>query len=349
MYGCLPTCFARCASATVKIYFSVTMSTNLATEVKTIITSGLLDQIYSLKFPWSRERLPSGSYVGNYHFKPTEKYIEEFRRISFEPAIVPLSKFALEDLLDLDLPSLLLPKADAPNYPEQALGLILLIDQARIYLGKGYAVRYMRAFFDPIGEKIARQLVLDPARPATLRPDSEQAWLSRGYSFDDWLARTLWFWAPLVHADKFMVDDRATLKNWLHEMRAKVEEHCGYADPFAPLEAADDVDITLFQAIETDGPTKRTYDRSASKEKEGTMSDYAFWWIRILNAHFAITDMCGHYPYWIRATGRQWTDNDKEFMKKTGGQRYTVTDEPVLEDIRKDFLAGVWKPLSLLS
>lgn len=32
-------------------------------------------------------------------------------------------------------------------------------------------------------------------------------------------------------------------------------------------------------------------------------------------------------------------------MEKTSDYRYNPKDEPVLQEIRKDFLAGVWKPM----
>jgi hypothetical protein len=140
-----------------------------------------------------------------------------------------------------------------------------------------------------------------------------------------------------------MTADRQVLKDWLHNMRAEVEAHCGQSDPFAPLEAEDDVDICAFQAIESAGPPLKSY---TNEGKEATVSDYAFWWIRILNSHFAITDMCGHYPYWIRWTGKEWTEKDREFMRTTGNFRYDpVKDELVYEQVRKDHLEGLWRPL----
>jgi hypothetical protein len=231
-----------------------------------------------------------------------------------------------------------LPSSSASDYPEQSLGLITLLDQTRL-ITTGYGFRYTRAFFDPVCEKLALQLV---SLPVDVRPDGKVAWLSRGYSFDDWLIRTLWFWAPLVHSDEFMVKNRQTLKNWLHAMRAEVEAHAGMFDPFAPLEAEDDVDINAFQRIETDGPPEKGY---SNPKDEATIADYSFWWIRILNSHFAITDMCGHYPYWIRWKGFEWTDEDKAFMKQTNDYRYDPKTEPVLQEVRKDFLNEFWRPM----
>ena len=139
-----------------------------------------------------------------------------------------------------------------------------------------------------------------------------------------------------------MTRNRQDLKDWLHSMRAEVESYSGVSDPFAPLEAEDDVDIRAFNCIESEGPPRNSY---SSPNEEASVADYAFWWIRILNSHFAITDMCGHYPYWIRWSGVKWSEKDKEFMEKTNYFRYDPADEPVLEQVRADYLLNKWRPL----
>ena len=139
-----------------------------------------------------------------------------------------------------------------------------------------------------------------------------------------------------------MVKDRQRLKDWLHTMRSEVEAHSRTSDPFAPLEAEDDEGITAFQRIEGEGPPLQSY---SNPDSEATVSDFSFWWITILNSHFAITDICGHYPYWIRWKGLDWTEADKEFMRKTNNYRYDPKMEPALQEVRKDVLEGVWKPL----
>lgn len=308
-------------------------------HVRRILTPELCLATYRLRFPFVKGAALNGAAVGQMVFKPSPEYIQAFYDMIFRSAIIHLSRLPLNSLLSVDLTQLL-PLPTAPDYPEQCLGLITILDQQRI-VQTGYGQRYLRAFFDPVCEKLARQLT---AQPAQFRPDGKAAWLSRGYSIDDWLIRTLWFWAPLVHSDVFMTADRQSLKDWLHAMRAETETHCGYADPFAPLEAVDDVDVTAFQRIEEAGPPVKSY---ANSSKEATVADYTFWWIRILNSHFAITDMCGHYPYWIRWAGLEWTLRDKAFMEQTNNYRYDPEDEPVLQLVRKDYLEGVWRALGV--
>lgn len=292
--------------------------------------------IYRLKYPFSKGRLPSGATVGYSQFRPT--YQQAMYDLVYHDVLLPMGKLPLEDVLAVDLTQLL-PPPYAEDYPEICLGMVTILDQTRL-LTTGYDFRYTRVFFDPICERLVRQLI---ALPEELRPDGKQAWTSRGYSVDDWLVRTLWFWAPLVHADEFMTVNRQQLKDWLHSMRSEVESHAGVSDPFAPCEVDDDVDVTAFERIESNGPPLRSY---ASPEEQATVSDYSFWWIRILNSHFAITDMCGHYPYWIRWTGVEWTEQDGEFMRKTNNYRYDpVADEPVYQQVREDVLNGVWRPM----
>ncbi|KAK4497530.1 hypothetical protein PRZ48_011981 [Zasmidium cellare] len=307
----------------------------MVTYIKKILTPELFLAVFNHRHPWSKGALPDGATVGPYHFKPSNEYMQTFYDLTFHQALLPLSKIPLAELLDYDFTQLL-PPPTASDYPQQALGLITILDQQR-GLCSGYGFRYTRSFFDPICEKLARQLT---ALPADVRPDGKHAWLSRGWTFDEWIVNVVWFWAPLVHADAFMTQDRQHLKDHLHFMRAEVEAHTGQTDPFASLEASDDVDIHAFERIESEGPPKRGYFTPGP----ATCCDYAFWWIRILNSHFAITDMCGHYPYWIRWKGLLFSEADKEFLRQTRF-RYDPDDEPVLQQVREDYLEGVWRDL----
>lgn len=230
-----------------------------------ILTQDIFLAVYRLKFPYPKRRLPSGAVVGKAHFRP--EYGQRLYDLIYRDVLIPMSKLPLESLLAVDM-STFLPQPDATDYPEQSLGLVTILDQTRM-LTAGYNFRYTRAFFDPICEKLCRQLI---CLPLDVRPDGKNAWLSRGYSLDDWLVRTLWFWAPLVHSDDFMVKDRQTLKDYLHAIRAEVEAQARRADPVAPLENQDDKDINAFKTIETDGPPQRSYADSAS---EATVSEFS--------------------------------------------------------------------------
>ena len=157
---------------------------NINEQLRQILTPKLLLAVYNLKYPYGKSQLPSGAEVGRAHFRPT--YGQQLYDLAYHGTLVPMSKLPLESVLKVDLTKFL-PDPNATDYPEQSLGLITLLDQTRI-LTAGYNFRYTRAFFDSICEKLARQLV---ALPSNVRPDGKQAWLSRGYSVNDWLVRTL--------------------------------------------------------------------------------------------------------------------------------------------------------------
>lgn len=301
--------------------------------LKQLLTPELCLAVYKLKFPGPKKS--AEGLIGRRHFRP--EYFHAFYELVYHQVLIPLSTHKLETLLAFDWKKLL-PEPTASDYPEKACGLVTILDQQR-GLTAGYGRRWTCAFFDPICEKLARSLV---ALPEDLRPDGKQAWISRGYSVEDWLVRTLWFWAPLVHSDRFMVNDRQQLKDYLHEIRAEAEASSGHSDPLASWEAKDDIDITAFPTIESDGPPLRSYFEG---EADPSVADYAFWWIRILNAHFAWTDKCGHYAYWIRYRGGDWNEQDREAMKATNYYRYSPDDEPLLKQIKKDENSGVWQPL----
>ena len=307
--------------------------------LRAILTPQLLLNVYRLKFPWAKGELPSGAKVGAYHFTPNSDYRQSFYDLIFHQALIPISRLPLSELLKLDLTQSL-PTPNTTDYPEQALGLVLILDQGTRGLASGYGARYTPSFFDHICLKLAEQLV---ALPTHLRPDRKEAWLARGYSFDDYVVRTLWVWGPLVHSDDFMVRGRQAVKDWCHTVRAEIEAHSGMKDPFAPLEAQDDLDVNLFANMFVEGPPSKSF---SDQTKEATMTDYGFWYIRIINSHFVLTDTCGHYPFWVRPRGLEWTEKDREVLEKE--PRYMAIEyagEETMKLIRQDYLDGVWRPL----
>ena len=41
----------------------------------------------------------------------------------------------------------------------------------------------------------------------------------------------------------------------------------------------------------------------------------------------------------------EWSEKDKEFMRMTENYRYDLAKEPIYQEVRRDHLEGVWKPL----
>lgn len=307
-------------------------------QVRAILPPELLLKIHRLKFPWHKNEPPSGAAIGQHHFRPGESDQKAFYDLVFHNALVPLSKISLDELLSIDLTQVL-PEPEAANYPEQCLGLVILLDQTRGIL-TGYNKRYTKSFFDPICENLVKQFI---AMPGDFRPDGKGAWIERDYTFEEWIVRTFFFWAPLVHSEQFMIKNREDLKEQLQTLRSNVRSNIGMEDPFAHLEASDDKDILAFKRVLEEGPPMKSYE---DPSKEATIGDYAFYRIRISNAHFAITDTYGHYPYWVRWKGKDLTNRDKEFFQKSDNFQYDPSDDLILDDIRQDVLNSVWKPLA---
>ena len=160
---------------------------DLKYQLKQILTPAECLAVYGMKYPHAKGQLPNGAEVGQAQFRP--KYGQTMYDLVYHDVLLPMSKMPLESVLAVDLTELL-PSTFAQDFPEQCLGMITILDHTRI-LTTGYGFRYTRAFFDHICEKLVRQLI---ALPDDIRPDGKQAWLSRGYSLEDWLVRTLWFW-----------------------------------------------------------------------------------------------------------------------------------------------------------
>ena len=115
----------------------------LQNHLKTILTPELCLAVYHLKFPDAKSQQLGGGAIGWYHFRPD--YQQRFYDLIFHDALMPMSKIPLESLLAIDLTELL-PPPIAPDYPEQCLGMITLLDQTRV-LTAGYSFRYTRSFF----------------------------------------------------------------------------------------------------------------------------------------------------------------------------------------------------------
>lgn len=143
------------------------------------------------QIPWPKQHTPSGAVAGRFHFKASAAWISEFSELVFEDALQPLSRLPLAKILELNLPNLLLPETIFDEYLELSLSLVTLLDQARLLLGTGYNIRYTRGFFDPLAEKVVRQLVLPYSNDFFNRPDHLRLWFSRGYNFNHWLVRVL--------------------------------------------------------------------------------------------------------------------------------------------------------------
>ena len=304
------------------------LRSDMKNDLRQIFTPELLRKVYKMHIPMQKGELPDWEQLGSGPSKGTERNMYQ---TTFPNVLLPLSKMPLEELRVVDLREFL-PPTDAPEYPEQCLAMIHILDQARVLL-HGTDLRYVNDFFDVLAFKLAKDCL--EVRPP---PHSKEAWLSRGWTFENWVAVLLGFLAPLIHSESFMVHQRPLTKELIHEYRSEVERYTGVEDPFAAREGEDERDLFLFSKLILLGsPTREQLGREVRVE------DYAFYWIRMLNAHYGITDRFGRYPYRNDVLGRDFAAGELEWMKETGV--FERLPEDVRDQIRRDVDSGIWSPL----
>ena len=273
----------------------------------------LLTRVHNIIFPWPRaDKLDWKSVVNR-----------EFDSAAVFKQLIPVWKKLSQKPLNL-----LTPPPDAPDYLEQCCGLIFIIDQTRVFF-QDTDVRYTRAFFDPACEKLALKLLNSDHSPYR-----KETWLSRGWSFEDFIARAIALWAPLIHSENIMANHWDTNKEILLYMRQEIEAYTGEKDPHAATQDEDEQDISLFSEMVSSGPT--AFD----------MAGFNFWMLRILTSHRPITHEFGRYPYVNDMVGRDFASGEEEWMNENKGLPGRL-DEAVKKAIRKDVDSGIWSPLKL--
>ncbi|CAF9913371.1 MAG: hypothetical protein GOMPHAMPRED_007876 [Gomphillus americanus] len=277
------------------------------------LTPELLTRVHNTIYPWPRADKLDWKRVIN----------REFDNASLFKLLIPVWKNLSQKPLSLPM-----PPADAPDYLEQCCGLIFIIDQTRTFF-QDTDVRYTRAFFDPACEKLALELLNSDHSPYR-----KETWISRGWSFEDFIARVITLWAPLIHSENLMANHWDTNKEILLYLRQEIEAYTGEKDPHAATQDEDERDLNLFSAMVSSGPA--AFD----------MAGYNFWMLRVLTSHRPITHEFKRYPYVNDMVGRDFAPSEEEWMSKNKSLSGRL-DEAVRETIRKDVDTGTWSPLKL--
>jgi uncharacterized protein (DUF924 family) len=218
------------------------------------------------------------------------------------PALKHLSTIDAATMPDL---MTVLPPPESPTFPEQAFGLLLLLDQAPRSLLDGVNERWQVSFFDPLALTLAKQF---EALPENLRPDSKARWIDElRYDFDHWILVKLWFVAVLVHSESTADQDIAMAR--AEVMRKEVEAKSGKTDPYRSQMEADAKDTKAFPKRAMAGPPKEL----------GTgMEDFMLWILNLLWVHGPIIRAFGRYPYRNGAAGRENTKGENVYMEEIG-------------------------------
>ncbi|KAI1335187.1 hypothetical protein F5Y15DRAFT_398460 [Xylariaceae sp. FL0016] len=239
------------------------------------------------------------------------------------PVLKALSEIGLDNIPDL---MVFLPSVESSDFPEQALGLQLLLDQAPRLLCRGVDARWTYGYFEEISVGLTLKLA---ALPPDMRPSSWSRWKgSASFEYFVWVRTQLG--APFAHHERYGEANVA----FSEETRMLVEEHCGVRDPHRDQpESEKRWDLHSFpRLIRERGPPRSC----------GT-AEGAFWLTCLMDAHKPPLDKYGRYPYRNGWLGRVNTPAEDEWMMKT--ENFAAAPKEVSDKIREDVENGVWTPL----
>ncbi|MCJ1237853.1 hypothetical protein MMC14_005840 [Varicellaria rhodocarpa] len=291
-------------------------------HLSSVLNSALFHAAVKARVPWSRDQPVDFSAVLRGHPDKSKK----LDAICY-PALKMLSTLGVDNVPDL---MLFLPVPESKEFPEQALGLVILLDQGPRALFEGVDSRYVNGYFDILALKLSNQLL---ALPPALRPDSKQRWMAElGYDFDHWILSRFWFIAPFTHSEQ--LENHEVQRILVEESRVEVEKLTGKIDPYRASRDEYIKDVTAFMRTACEGPPPDPH-----------MEDLVFWFLMLFDVHFPIIKTFGRYPYRNSVLGRDSSEEEKDFLSRTN-HFAEEEDETIVKKIREDVLAGKWTPLS---
>lgn len=245
------------------------------------------------------------------------------------PVLLALSRVGIDALTPAYLATFL-PSPESADFPQQCLGMQLLLDQAPRYLCKGVDARWRGAYFDVVSRRFAGWRV---SLPETLRPDTLQRWRNEvGASFEYWTLARLWFGAPFVHSEA--PADHEFALGFTDGTRRAVEEETGLRDPWRDRRQEVLADVTGFPRVVVAGPPQG---------KNVSFEEWCWWWLMLMDIHKPIIDRFGRYPYANGARGRESTAEELEWLEEV--DHFAQEAPEVARQIKEDMELGVWRPL----
>ncbi|KXX74373.1 hypothetical protein MMYC01_209541 [Madurella mycetomatis] len=296
----------------------------MSDQLRPLLSPGLFHLLVDTAIPYSTKEPIDFALAGRNFFwgeKLSDKVIEQVR-----PFLLTLSKLGLENVPDL---TTFLPPPSDPDFPRQALGLQLLLDQMPRRLCKGIHTRWTNAYFDVISLRYAQAL---DALPGDQKPHSWARWRD-SVTLDYWIHVRTWFSVPFVHTDQVAAQERAV--TFTDETRRQVEELTGTSDPHREQRSTILSDIYAFPRVVKEGAPQ-----------DGTnVHVFTYWMCMLMDVHKPIVDRFGRYPYRNAFFGREDTPEEEEWFEKTGN--FARPSQEVRDRLKKDTDAGVWTPLTI--
>lgn len=305
-------------------------------DLSGVLTPSLFKTILKTRIPFLADQSPLDfNKINAFYFRnEADPQLNNILQETAFPVLQTLSKIPPQDLLATDL-LIYLPPPTSLDFPLEALGLLMFLDQAPRYLCQGVNTRWCNSFFDLIAIKLAHQY---RELPEALRPWNKTRWISElGYSFDHWIITRIWFTAPFCHSES--LSDHGISAKLTSDLRDEMELFLGKRgeDPYSSTEETWKLDVYAFNRILGLGGPVMADDKIE-------MGDFV-WWLRMLfDCHRPIIDKFGRYPYRNGANGRASTDAEKEYLEKVEGF-FGSGDREVEKRVREDVENGRWTPL----
>ncbi|KAL5375123.1 hypothetical protein DPSP01_011437 [Paraphaeosphaeria sporulosa] len=289
----------------------------------TLITPTRLTSLFTSEVPWPKSTPPTPSDWAAEHSN-----FAEYKALGW-PVLLALSKIPLPEAQALDWLAIL-PAPTSPDFPVQAVGLTVLLDQAPRHLCTGTHERWRNAFFDPLALGFARRL---RALPASLAVHTWARWEREGWSFAHWSVLSNFVTAPLAHAEDLAVHEGLLLPE-IAARRALVESHYAVRDELHDPHLATSSTATaeFARLIRVGMPPGADMPRTV------------FWWCRVNEAHTPIIRRFARYPYRNAALGRVSTPAELEFLAATGNFGVGLDGEEAAR-VRADVEDGIWTAL----
>lgn len=295
----------------------------MAAQLTTLLTAELFELLVNAKLPFSMTEPLDFEDVGQKQFKgkaPIPSTVAE----SVWPVLEALSKIGLESIPDL---LQFLPPIADDNFPRQALGLQLLLDQMTRSLLRDIDGRWRSAYFDMISLKYAHTL---DALPEEQKPWSWSRWKEFA-TLDFWVLARTWYICPFVHSDEAANHELAL--RFTEETRKVVERETGTTDPYRAERDAIMSDLYGVSSMLKEGPPGAG----------ATVQMYAYWMCKLMDIHTPVVNKFGRYPYRNAYFGRQDTPEEEAWAKKRAGN--PMASEDLKNRLKQDIDAGIWTPL----
>lgn len=294
------------------------------------ITPRFLEHILRIRCPWPKHCPLDIKAVAQWSGKIPEDARDKLRSLTW-PILKHLSSLGPnpDDVPDL---MVLLSTPSAPEFPSQALALLILLDQVpRFYCSQGTDVRWLNSFFDPLAQRLAAQLF---SLPQALQPHRLERWMETGHTYDHWFVIALLFLAPLDHTEN--LPTHQLLRQLTGSMRVDLADRTGVPDPYAEKLACDLHDALAFPL----------WIRAGSPWTEGDeiqLHEFGYYRLAMTDVHYPIIEKFGRYPWRNAAICRASTKEEVQYLEESG--HFAETNHKVVEHIREDIMKGRWTAL----